>query len=132
MNDLNRKVAEALGWEVFESTYSTEYTGKFAVFYLRNPEGALVIASDGLPKSTEGEAWEDVPDWLDMNKALELVAGMRFRLWCEPGGHPDYGDDPWLAQILEDVRITGIGIADTPTEAICRAWLAWMEAQEKA
>jgi hypothetical protein len=76
----------------------------------------------------EMRAWEHIPDYLhDTDAALTLIAGdLRvslhnedYPLWTAVVGK-------WIDGYWEQI----VGSAASPAEAVCRAWWAWMDAQE--
>lgn len=68
---------------------------------------------------------EIVPDYLgDMDEALTLPLGSARRYFALRG------QGGWTAEIWDGGWCESTGKADTPAEAICKAWWAWKDAQE--
>lgn len=108
--DLDRRIAERLGWTHIEST---EY-------WLDDPhDTSLVQAWRGIPPRSTGEAL--VPCYsTDLNAAITLIpSDQQFEL--SNGLEPE-----WEALIGWGYD----GGADTPALAVCRAWLAYQDANE--
>ena len=126
-DELRRRIAECLGYTVvpYDDDINREDGFPESTWQVVDPGGrgsALPPDITALESAWQCAMQPDfdgmslIPDWPgDLNAAIELVTIWNFGL---SGNSPNWraGFDEFWA------------IADTPALAICRAWIAWMEA----
>jgi len=148
---LNKKVAEALGYRVSTTTdedgsyavivapdgIDIEFTGRDTDDYdctleeLVEDSWGDLLASDMREYATE-EEWEELPpQWAeDASAAAELIALLpkEYELSLKSNRQIELGKVKWYCSLVhtEVTKCTGSGLCDTPAEAICRAWLTAM------
>lgn len=116
-SELNRRIAEKLGWHVEQHRTSPRRT----VYDLYRPSGVRVPYSGS---DERGQAWELVPAWTqELSRAIRLVpeeADFTLRYYANTA--------TWEA------RIDGEGVfcetANTAAEAVARTALAYLEGAE--
>lgn len=108
--DLDKLISEKLGYAVETITADD-----------------LIGYKKGLPTSASLPRWS-----LRLEAALSLFDNIEelsyLDLRFSPSGDMAYGREfTWIATVSTGSVIPGIGKADTPALALCRAWLAYME-----
>jgi hypothetical protein len=117
-DQLNRKVAEALGWRVIrvEAHESSKHDYEYQLVH---PSGARKV----MPSTTEEAAWKRAGQWsTSVDAALKLVPD---HLRLDLSQYPRQESPP---RCFAAIDTWARGDGDTPAVAICAAYLEWKKA----
>jgi hypothetical protein len=124
MSELNRRVAEALGYELVRYGLQDAITVPYGAILPGRMVNPHIFGVDDAANT----ALIRVPDYEDnLSAAIELVKGMYLELTVYADGSVGV-----LLMDSDNMRYKNDRYGRHPAAAICEAWLQWHAAQEAA
>jgi hypothetical protein len=141
---LNKRIAQALGYRVEFHEHTSRYVSSYDDSYLSGDEPGYVCLEPGrtyenayreykddFPEGfdTEEKAWKDAPAYAQYSPSFELVKDLPYHHYYDPNEVPELRH---LFRIVphDDMAPRAQSYAATLERALAEAWLYWKEAQE--